>query len=148
MRKQIFPNFFYSINLGVDKVYNAEKIFWMALLYRKIGRSNQWKCLFSKNRGINEEIKKFYPKSAQKRFWVCFEGKIKFHQMSNQILLLIMFLTSRMNFMIIGYDLGLLGRKYFLVIFGHFWGRLSFDLKILARKKWSRDDLLTSQIPT
>ena len=64
--------------------------------------------------------KKFYPKSAQKRFWVCVEGKIKFHQKSTQILLLLMFLTSRMNFMIIGHDLALLGKKYFLVIFGHF----------------------------
>ncbi len=27
------------------------------------------------------------------------------------------------------------GKKYFLVIFGHFWGRLSFDLKIFARKR-------------
>ena len=35
---QIFPNFFYSINLSVDKVYNAKNIFWIATLYRKIGR--------------------------------------------------------------------------------------------------------------
>ncbi len=109
---------------------------------------------------------RFYPKSAQKRSWVCVEGKIKFHQKSTQILFLVMFLTSRINFMIIGHDLGLLGKKYFLVIFGHFWGRLSFDLKIFARKcesgveiyqvpyfcmgnpkKWSRDDLLTPPPP-
>jgi hypothetical protein len=34
----IFPNFFYSINLSVDKVYNAKNIIWIATLYRKIGR--------------------------------------------------------------------------------------------------------------
>ena len=80
------------------------------------------------------EIKKFFPKSAQKRFWVCVEGKKKLHQKSTQILLLVVFLTSSMNFMIIGHDLGLLEKKYFLVIFGNFWGRLSFDLKIFSRK--------------
>jgi hypothetical protein len=36
--KQIFPKFFYWINLSVDKVYNAKNIFWLATLYRKIGR--------------------------------------------------------------------------------------------------------------
>jgi len=35
--KQIFPNFFYSINLSVDKVYKAKNIFWIATLYPKIG---------------------------------------------------------------------------------------------------------------
>jgi len=35
---QIFPNFFYSINLSVDKVYFAKNIFWIATPYRKIGR--------------------------------------------------------------------------------------------------------------
>jgi hypothetical protein len=29
-----------SINLSVDKVYNAKNIFWIATLYRKIGRKN------------------------------------------------------------------------------------------------------------
>ncbi len=33
-----FPNFFYSINLSIDKVYNAKNIFWVAHLYRKKGR--------------------------------------------------------------------------------------------------------------
>ena len=66
------------------------------------------------------EIKIFFPKSAQKRFWVCVEGKKKLHQKSTQILLLVVFLTSSMNFMIIGHDLGLLEKKYFLVIFGNF----------------------------
>jgi hypothetical protein len=35
-RESIYPNFFYSINLSVDKVYNARKNFWIATLYRKI----------------------------------------------------------------------------------------------------------------
>ena len=32
--------FFYSINLLVDKVYNAKNIFCIAILYRKIGLKN------------------------------------------------------------------------------------------------------------
>jgi hypothetical protein len=36
----IFTNFFYLINFSVDKVYNAKNIFWIAILYRKIGRKN------------------------------------------------------------------------------------------------------------
>jgi hypothetical protein len=78
------------------------------------------------------EIKKFYPKSAQKRFWVCVEGKIKLHQKSTQILLLIMFLTTRMNFMIIGHDLGLLGEK---ILFGKFLG--IFEVVSLSTSKYS-----------
>ncbi len=37
-RKHIFPNFFYLINLSVDNVYNARKIFRIATLYQKIYR--------------------------------------------------------------------------------------------------------------
>jgi hypothetical protein len=35
-----------------------------------------------------------------------------------------MFLTSRMNFMIIGHDLEVLWKKMFGSFFGHFWSRL------------------------
>ena len=35
-RKHLYDNFFYLINLSVDKVYNAKNIFWLATLYRKI----------------------------------------------------------------------------------------------------------------
>jgi hypothetical protein len=34
----IYPNFFYLINLSVDEVYNANFFFWIAFLFRKIGR--------------------------------------------------------------------------------------------------------------
>ena len=37
---QIYPNFFSSINLSVDKVYNAKSFFWIATLYGKKGRIN------------------------------------------------------------------------------------------------------------
>jgi TRAP-type mannitol/chloroaromatic compound transport system permease small subunit len=30
---QTYPNFLYSINLSVDKVYNATNIFYIAILY-------------------------------------------------------------------------------------------------------------------
>ena len=33
-----YPNFFYSINSSLDKVYNAKKKFGIANHYRKIGR--------------------------------------------------------------------------------------------------------------
>ena len=33
-----YPNFFYSINSSLDKVYNAKKKFGKANHYRKIGR--------------------------------------------------------------------------------------------------------------
>ena len=55
---QIFHNFFYSINLSLDKVYNAKYIFWIATLYRKIGPKmtfdfedpgNPVEMIFSKN---------------------------------------------------------------------------------------------------
>jgi hypothetical protein len=35
---RLFPNFFYSIKLSLDKVYNAKNFFWIASLYRKKGR--------------------------------------------------------------------------------------------------------------
>ena len=45
-----------------------------------------------------------------------------------------MFLTSRMNFMILGHDLEVLWKKTFVLFIGHFWGRLPFDPKIFAKK--------------
>ncbi len=38
LRKHTYPNFFYSINLSVDKIYNAKKNFRIATLYQKIDR--------------------------------------------------------------------------------------------------------------
>jgi hypothetical protein len=37
-RTPTYPNFFHSINLPVDKVYNARNNFCLAIPYRKIGR--------------------------------------------------------------------------------------------------------------
>jgi hypothetical protein len=45
-----------------------------------------------------------------------------------------MFLTSRMNFTIIGHDLEVLWKKTFVSFFDHFWGCLPFDPKIFAKK--------------
>ncbi len=39
----MYPNYFFSLNLSVDKVYNAKNILWIATLYRKIGRKNTWR---------------------------------------------------------------------------------------------------------
>ncbi len=55
-RTPTFPNFFYSIKLLVDKVYDAKKNFWIAINYGKIGRK-KWseksgilkKKIFTKN---------------------------------------------------------------------------------------------------
>ena len=44
-----------------------------------------------------------------------------------------MFLTSRMNFVIIRHDLEVSLKKTLGSFFGHFWRRLPFDPKIFAK---------------
>ena len=48
--EQIFSNFFYSINLSVDKVYNAKNICLIATLYRTIDRKITFNFMALQNR--------------------------------------------------------------------------------------------------
>ncbi len=106
----------------MDKVYNAENFFWMALLYRKKSRSNQWKCLFSKNRGINEEIKKILPKKCTKTVLGLFRRKDKISSNAKSNLVADNVFDLQNEF----YD----NRTYFLVkiLFGNFWPFLRSSL--------------------
>jgi hypothetical protein len=82
------------------------------------------------------ELRIFYPKSALKRFLDLDEGKKNF--IKNQLkscccVILVTFLTSKMNFMKIVHDLGLLKFKIFLSHFCSKWGSSAYRLKILIK---------------
>ena len=64
-----YPNFFYSINLSVDKVYDAKKKFGIANHYGKIGRK-KW----SEKSGILK--KKFFRKNSKPMVFILQEVKL------------------------------------------------------------------------
>ena len=64
-----YPNFFYSISLSVDKVYDAKKNFCKAIPYRKIGRK-KW--------SEKSEIlkKKFFRKNSKPLVFILHKVKL------------------------------------------------------------------------
>ncbi len=68
-RTHAYPNFFYSINLLVDKVYDAKKNFWLAIPYGKIGRK-KW----AKKSEILK--KKFYRKNSKPLVFILHKVKL------------------------------------------------------------------------